>query len=375
MKRKGTFAARAAKKGRTGNQPLPLVVNTLANAECLPANLRHLLKGVLPVVLNAYKADRHAYENEVVDQAQQALGAVEAALAAAHKEAMSAQEQVIAPAENGKRTAAKKAADSHLEAVKAQLEANKATNKACEKAVHEADDAVKAAVKEEKVADKELQRHVDKKSHLTGALANEFATLRDGNAAGADAKKAVNKILAIGKEFGLDSTLLHTLPLACKTPVAARTEFQTMMFSNLAALIEHQIEAISANIAEAEPVKAGKSAALAAARDAHAQAEAALKTATDEVAASVTANKEAHKEVTKTDHHRRKIWEDMRHACEAQDHLADELKNLKENVWGAFNQLKEKEPEPEPVEPEPVAEEAHVEEAAAAAAGDAEVAQ
>jgi len=373
MKRKGTFAARAAKRGRpTGNQPLPLVVNTLANAECLPANLRHLLKGVLPVVLNAYKADRHTYENEVVDQAQQALGAVEAALAAAHKEAMSAQQQVIAPAENGKRTAAKKAADSHLEAVKAQLDANKATNKACEKAVHEADDAVKAAVKEEKVADKELQRHVDKKSHLTGALANEFATLRDGNAAGADAKKAVKEILAIGKEFGLDSTLLHTLPLACKTPVAARTEFQTMMFSNLSALIEHQITAISANIAEAEPIKAGKSAVLAAARDAHAQAEAALKTASDDVAASVAANKEAHKEVTKTDHHRRKIWEDMRHACEAQDHLADELKNLKENIWGAFNQLKEKEPEPEPVEPEPVAEEAPVEEAAA---GDAEVAQ
>jgi len=373
MKRKGTFAARAAKRGRpTGNQPLPLVVNTLANAECLPANLRHLLKGVLPVVLNAYKADRHTYENEVVDQAQQALGAVEAALAAAHKEAMSAQQQVIAPAEKGNRTAAKKAADSHLEAVKAQLDANKATNKGWGGGVHEADDAVKAAVKEEKVADKELQRHVDKKSHLTGALANEFATLRDGNAAGADAKKAVKEILAIGKEFGLDSTLLHTLPLACKTPVAARTEFQTMMFSNLSALIEHQITAISANIAEAEPIKAGKSVALAAARDAHAQAEAALKTASDDVAASVAANKEAHKEVTKTDHHRRKIWEDMRHACEAQDHLADELKNLKENIWGAFNQLKEKEPEPEPVEPEPVAEEAPVEEAAA---GDAEVAQ
>lgn len=367
MKRKGTFAARSAKKGRTGNQLLPKVVNAIAHDEALPANLRALLKSVLPIVLNANKADRHAFESEVVDQAQQALGAVQQALEAKHKVAMAHQRAVTAPQEKAKRTADNKDAGAHLEAVKAKLVANKATEKTCEHSVGEAKDAVKAAEKEEKVADKELQRHINKKDSLSNALGHEFNGLRDGTLAPADVKKAVAKLLSIGKDFGLDSTLLQTLPHACKTPVAQRTEFQTMMFGNMQKLIEHQIGVCAQNVAEAEPVKAAMAAVVAGAHDALAHAQAALKAAEDELAATQNANKEAHKAVHSSDVHRRKIWEDMRHACDSQDDLADKLKDLKEHVWGAFQQLKEKEPEPEPVE-EPAA----VEEAAPAEAAPAE---
>lgn len=365
MKRKGAFAARSAKRGRTGQQLLPKVVNAIAHDEALPGNLRSLLKSVLPIVLNANKADRHAFEAEVVNQAQQALGAVQQSLEQKHAAAMQHQREVTAPGEKAKRTAANKDAEAHLEAVKAKLVANKATEKTCEKSVEEAKDSVKAAEKDEKVADKELQRHVNKKDNLSNALGHEFNGLRDGTLAGADSKKAVNKLLSIGKDFGLDSTLLQTLPHACKTPVAARTEFQTMMFGNMQKLIEHQIEVCAQNVAEAEPVKAGKAAVVAGAKDALAHAEGALKAAEDELAATQNANKEAHKAVHSSDAHRRKIWEDMRHACDSQDDLADKLKNLKEQVWGAFNALKEKEPEPEPVE-EPAAEEAAPAEAAPA---------
>jgi len=355
MKRKGTFAKRSAKKSRTGNQLLPTVVNAIAHDEALPGNLRALLKSVLPIVLSANKADRHAFEAEVVDQARAALGAVQHAMEEKHAGAMAHQREVTAPGEKAKRTSATKDAGAHLEAVKAKLETDKATKKTCEKSVEEAADAVKAAEKEEKVADKELQRHINKRDNLSNALGHEFNGLKDGTLAGADVKKAVNKLLSIGKDFGLDSTLLQTLPHACKTPLAARTEFQTMMFANMQKLIEHQIEVCSHTVAEAEPVKAAKAAVVAGAKDALAHAEAALKAAADELTATQNANKEAHKAVSHADAHRRKIWEDMRHACDSQDDLADKVKNLKEHVWEAFNQLKEKEPEPEPVE-EPAAE-------------------
>jgi hypothetical protein len=367
MKRKATFAARSAKKSRkdkgTGKQ-VSTVVNAISHAESLPANLRSLLKSVLPVVLNANKVDRHAFEAEVVDQAQQALAAVQSSMERQHADAVTTQNAVIAPAENAKRTSAKKQADESLEAAKAKLEGDKAVSKAAEKAVDEADDVVKAAQKEEKAADKELQKRVAKKDSVSGVLANEFTMLKDGTA-GAGVGKAVQKILAIGKEYGVDSTLLHTLPLACKTPVAIRTEFQSMMFTNLQTIIEKQIGVLAENVAEAEPVKAAKEAAVASAKDAFEQAKAASVAADATLAAAQTAHKDAGKEVHRAEAQRRRIWEDMRHACDTQDNLANDLKNLKENVWAVFNQLKEKEPDPEPVEePEPAEEVAAPAEAA-----------
>jgi hypothetical protein len=109
--------------------------------------------------------------------------------------------------------------------------------------------------------------------------------------------------------------------------------------------------------AAAEPVKAAKTAASGNARAALDQAKDALKAAETDLEAAQTAAKEANKGVHKADAFLRGIWEDMRKVCDAQDGLAGDLKHFKEDVWSAFNQLKEKEPDPEPVpEPEVAAE-------------------
>jgi len=362
---------KAMKRSR-GNEDVSTVVNTLVHSDALPDNLRHLLQATLPIVLDANKADRHGFEAEVVDQAQQGLTAVQAAMEQAHKAAVATQNEVISPAERANRVKAVSDSQAHLEAMKSKGENDKAARKAADQALEEAEDALKAAQKEEKSAEKEFHRYVDKKAHVSNVLANEFVMLRDGTSGGAGGRKAVNNLVAVGKEYGLDSTLLQTLPITCKKPAGNYTEFETMMFANLQGLMERVISDLTQKIAEAEPVKASKSAAVVAATETLANSKAALTAASVAWDNQQKATSAASKAVHQADAHRRKLWEDMRHVCDTADGAAKELATLKEDIWAAFQKLKEKEPEPEPVEePEPLEETAPeaAEEAAAAAEG------
>jgi len=371
MKRKAGFANRAAKRGRH-SKLVPTVVDALADADVLPAGFRSLLKNSLPIVLSANKADRHAYETEVVGQAENALKTVQAALEKKHAAAVAAQNEIITPNENNRRIKAKQAAEAHLEATKQKLEGNKASVKASNKAVEDAESAVKEAQKEEKAAEKELQRFVGKKAALVDSLANEFEGLKGGTLVKAAGQKAVSKLLSLGKEYRLGSdTLWASLPITCKKAPEVRTEFENSVFERVKFLIDGQIAELTKKVAELEPVKAGKVNATAGAKGALEAAQAALTAAENELAATQEANKNAHKEVGKADHVLRQIWHDMQKVCDAQDSLAKEVANFKENVWSAFNQLKNKEPEPEPVA-EPAAVEAAPAEAAPADAAPTE---
>jgi chromosome segregation ATPase len=278
------------------------------------------------------------------------------------------QNDIISANELKRRQEALSQAEGALATIKTQIEECKATRSAAEKAVHAADEARKAAQKDAKAASVIAARLSNKKASLEGALENEFASLMSQQSASAATKKAVQKLVAIGKEFGLGGTLLQTLPSASKKAAESRTEFEGMVFNQFKALIEGQITSHSAQAAEAETDKAAKDGAVA-------EADAALQNAKDALAAAEKAlsDKQAErtaagKEVTKADHHLRHIWEDMRKACDEQDKLAAEVQRFETEIWAAFNTLKEHEaPVPEP---EPVAEEAAAEEAAPAAAAE-----
>lgn len=346
----------AMKRSRTDTR-IPTVVDAIAHSDALPDSLRSLLKTTLPIVLNTNKVERHTYENEVVGQAQTALGTAQKALEEKHAAAAATQNNIISPAERVNRTKAKSDAEAHSAALKAKLEANKAAKKTCEKGQEDAEAALKAAQKDEKVTEKEMAKINGKKEALSSVLATEFAMLKDGTSASAAGKKAVKKLIQVGKESGVDSTLLATLPITCAKPVDSRSEFETMMFPSLQGPIDSSIQDLAAQLAAKEPEKAAKAAAVAAAQGALQQAKDALKAADDELTATQTASKEAIKAVHTADAKLRGLWEEMRKACEAQDSLAGSVKDFKEKIWVAFNELKEKEPEPEPVEEPPAAEE------------------
>merc|ERR1719456_2049595 len=99
MKRASSAKAMKAMKRSRGSNDVPTVVNALTHCSALPQNLRDLLKSTLPIVLDANKADRDAFENDVVAQAEQGLKSVEAAMDQVHKDKLAAQNQIIAPAE------------------------------------------------------------------------------------------------------------------------------------------------------------------------------------------------------------------------------------------------------------------------------------
>jgi hypothetical protein len=372
MKRKATFAARAGKKSK-GDKRVSVVVDALKDAEALPENLRNLLKVSLPIALNACKVDRHSYENEVVDQAQSALTAVQGALKNSLKGALAAQNAVIAPAERAKRTKAKQDAEAHLEAAKAKLETNKAGKKASEKEVEDTTNAFKAAEKLLKAAEKAVAKTQVKQEEMRNVLAYEFVMVKEGasaSIASADGKRAVKKLIELGKQYGLDSTLLVTLPITCKKDVANRTEFEMMMFNSLQALIDGVIKELAAKLTEEDQDRAAKEAAAANANATMEKAKDVFKAASDELEATQAASAEAAKEVRKADANLRGLWEDMRKACDSQDSLAGEVKNFQECILTAFAELKEKEPEPEPVAEEapPAAAAAEAEPAPAEAA-------
>jgi len=273
-----------------------------------------------------------------------------------HKDALAKQNEVVSTAERARRLQAVKDAEAHLAGLKAKVENDKAAKKAAEKAVGEAEDVLKAAKAEHKKAAADLSKVNDKKAHVTNVLATEFALLETGTSNSPGGKKAVQTLVGLGKEYGLDGTLIATLPITCKKEAETRTEFETMLFSNLKGLLEGTINGLAQKVSEAEPEVSSKDAQMTAAQAALAGAQDALKAASDELAATQTAISTANKDLHKADAHRRHIWADMRHACDSADSLAKQVSQLKGEIFDAFNKLKEKEPAPEPEAPAPEAE-------------------
>jgi hypothetical protein len=345
-----------AKKSRISNL-IPMVVEPLVGAEVVPADVRTLLKLSLPIVLEVDKADRGAYEAEVVTQAEECLAKVLAELEKKHKETLAKQNTVISPAEHDSRIAKKQATESALEAAIRTTEGCKESKKAAEKVVQDAQVAEKAAEKELAAIEKEIKGYVDKKAMLADTLATQFMLLKEGTSAGAVGKKAVEMLLKFGKECDLDSTLLATFPMTCKKPAASRSDFEQVMFTTLEAGISGKMIELTQKVTGCEALLAQKTGAVAAAKAVLEQAEAALTAAGEALGAAQGAQKEATKEVFKATTYLQSIWIDMKKVCDAQDEVAGEVKNFKENILTAFEALKKNEPEPEPVEePEPVKE-------------------
>jgi chromosome segregation ATPase len=345
-KRVAASPKRASKKSRT-TKLIPVVVDALDVPDVLPADLRSVLATTLPVILDTNKEDRHAYQSEVVQETEKSLSAVLAALEVSHAEALKKQDEMIAPAEHKKRTSVKKEADDALAAAQAKLEASKTSLHTCRESVKDAQKSLAASEKEVTAAEKDFKKISASKDQLSELL-GELET---------HTTKGLKKLEAFGKEMKLDGTLLQALPFACKKAPSDRSDFDKLVCTDVKSKIDGEIVSVDKSVAEAEATKAGKAAQVEACKEKVTAAQTAVTAAEEANTAAQGAVKEAEKEVKKADDSLNNIWADMKEVCDAQDGVKADIKTFKEEVLMAFETLKNKEPEPEPVvEPEPVAE-------------------
>jgi hypothetical protein len=346
------------RKSVAKNSSVSAVVNTLKATEALPADLKSLLGSTLPVVLGACKADRHAFESEIVDKAAESLTIAQKSCEAEHAAAVSTQNEVVSKGERTKRDAATKEAEAKQKGAQETVAACEGVRKERAKAVDEAESAVKAAQKAEKDADKVEKKSESTKTNLHAVSTIHFAALIEGTfTKAAEKKKAIQSVVKLGKEHGVGNTLSQAFAMACNTATANRSAFESTTFETVKGKLDAAFQAVSKQHEDDVATVEAKKAVSAAAKATLSQAQEALTDAETQLATAKEALKEAKKGFTQAVAFRHKVWSDMKSACDAQDALADALKEFKEVIWPAFEELKEKTPPPPPPVEEAEAEE------------------
>jgi hypothetical protein len=340
-----------APKRKAKNTAVNTVVGAITECETLSADVRSLLGTILPAILNTNKIDRHPFEAEVVGQAAEVLSDVGKSMEAAHGEALAKQTAIISPAERTAREAKEKEAAEKQQLAQSHVDACDAAKKEADKSVHDAEHSVKASQKEETAAEKLVAKTAQKKSTLEGATTNGFAALTTG-APKPEKDAAVKQITKLAKENGLDNTLLQAFGLACQTDYSSRSEFEVTSLSAVKTKLDEALAGVSKQLADEEAIVEQKKAGTAAAREKLGAAEAAQKAGVETLAAAKESLKEAKKNYSQAIANREGVWEEMKTACDAQDELLLAVKNFKEVILPAFEEVKEKvAPVEEPAEP------------------------
>jgi hypothetical protein len=344
-------AASRTKKGR-GSSAVATVVAAISSAEKLHAAERAYLVSMLPRALETCKADRPPFESELVAKAGAILSGMQQELEKSLAAAKAKQAKVTDATERTAREATRDSAQKSLDAAIKTLENAKEARAAAQKAVQDAKLNSKTCAKALSVEVRAAEAVAQKKATLQSAFTTEFELLKTEGCMSPVGKKALKHILMLGLEYEFDKSLFQTFPAACQKVDSARTEFEKVVFTDVQAAIEKQLEVLAAKVAASEPTQAEKKEAAEKAETDLQAATASLSAADehfDKSADAITAIKPG---VRAGSAYVRGIWRDMKASCNAADDLAVELQEFTE-VVSAFEKLKEKVPEPEVAEVQP----------------------
>lgn len=346
-KRKSVVASAAAKKARVD------VVAAISKTEVLPLDLRKLFSTALPIVLEANKVDRHAFEAEVVKEAEKSLGKMKVDLQSKHKEAVQKQGQVTSGAERTRRDKAKAELETKLAAAKTHVQAKTAEQQAARTAVSNAKNTVKETTQAAAKVDADTRKVETAKNALAQAVSTEMEVLRTEGRRTPLGKKAAKVVAGMGKTYGLGPTLQSSFLEACKNSGAARTDFENTTFSTLVAKLDQHHVAVTQKLEAAQAESRQKAAAVEGSKAALASAEESCQKAEEAVQGADTEKKQIESLLRQATSACISIWDDMKDACDATDKLAADIKSFDEDLMVKFVGLKNKEPEPEPVEEAP----------------------
>jgi len=308
--------------------------------------------------LGVPKDERHAYQAEITGMIGEALTAAEAELVKSVADCKTKVDNTAA--DKVSRSAAVTAAASALESLQAataeKVQAVGEAEKAQKAAMAAGDEARSKESKGAAVAKKQEA----KKASLEQAMKGYLAPLKERAVASKEDKAALKKLVAIGKEFEFDASMLETLPKAVKKEPVERGTFDTLTLSKLEEEILAAVAKLDKALADGKPEQAELEAAVKGVEAAEEAAATALTAASDALAGAKAAEK-AGKTALKEAESAAKAWlKDTKDVMDTFDSLTatlDEFRSGPLTFYGDLKDLTPPPPEPEaPAEPEVLAE-------------------
>jgi len=347
MKRPASSKATGRAKKSKGNDSVASVVDVIKSTDVLPVAHNAFFVSMLPHALNTCKADRPPFETELVNKAEKVLSDIKAGIEESLKKALKTQGELTSDKERQTREATKAKASKDLDNAVQTLEAAKEAKATAQTALADAKVLQKTTAKDLANFQAQVQKLTQVKATLEKAVKEDFVLLKEEGCVTPVGKKALKSILMLAMEHSFDQSLFGSFPVACQKGPDARTEFEAVVFTDVQAIIDKELDVFAQKIAAAQPVEAEKHTAATQAEAGLSAAKASLTAAEDHFEKSSGAISSLQKSVRATSTFLRGIWYDMKAACEYADGLADELSAVNE-VMASFQKLKEKVPEPDP---------------------------
>jgi len=266
MKRPAAAAATgAAKKGRKDSDELAqkkaiqeqckVVSTAVLQDTTFPKDVLKMLSQNVTSCLSTVQEERHPFQVNVINMVQTVLSSSEKSL----QDALAAAESKVAELEVAKteRHTAVEATAAVTASKAAETEAAKAAHT---QAVHEVKE-VKAVLSSTKSAsaaeDADVKSKESQKQRLETLLASLGATATESLDAA-----AANSLVKAGKELGLDTSLLGSLPSAVQKEPTARGNFDTIVIQQASQELTKHLEALTAALTAAEPSRAERAAKI-----------------------------------------------------------------------------------------------------------------
>jgi len=271
LKRPAAADAGASKK--VARDQCSEVADALQDAELPKTVLSGLFnKTVLKDCLGVPKEDRHPFQEQVIQMITEVMESIESGM----KSKIEAAEKALAESDTAKaaKEAAEKTAEETVTTKKAEAEAAKTAASEAAEAAKAAKAALATATSEQKSGDAELDAAIAKKEKLVSAKDGTYGAFKAGTMEEDKKDAGLIELVALGKEFGMDGTLLTSLPSALKKAPDARGTFDQMVCTTVEQTLDKNIASLAETITSGEPAKAERASKVAAATTASEAAEA-----------------------------------------------------------------------------------------------------
>jgi|ERR1711971_477624 len=232
--------------------------------------------------------------------------------------------------------------------------------------VKDAKAAVKDAQSKQSKGDAQIGVVAANKEGIEASKAEAFIPLKEGTIAGPDARKALQTLGNICKQFDLERLMVDAALQAFKQAPAERSSFLATSVDQLEAKLNALVSGFAEELTKGEPAKQERAAAVDAAEFAKANAIGKADAAKAAATAVEAAKEEAANALKAAKKSLATYYPDMKKLMTTSDDGPRALKAFEDGVLADFKVLETLAPPP-PVVEEPVEEAAAVEEPAAAA--------